>query len=112
MTTEPHEAIDLTEEEFKNYLRSVENAKRIRNTEEDKKKFDRLNRHLIRYNRIPERGNLNIYPIHYYNKNDNFEQTLVAVSLSFPNTQLPEHQASIPYQVNTVHSRLEGMDLN
>ena len=112
MTTEPHEAIDLTEEEFKNYLRSVENAKRIRNTEEDKKKFDRLNRHLIRYNRIPERGNLNIYPIHYYNKNENFEQTLVAVSLSFPNTQLPEHQASIPYQVNTVHSRLEGMDLN
>ena len=112
VTTEPHEAIDLTEEEFKNYLRSVENAKRIRNTEEDKKKFDRLNRHLIRYNRIPERGNLNIYPIHYYNKNDNFEQTLVAVSLSFPNTQLPEHQASIPYQVNTVHSRLEGMDLN
>ena len=104
--------MDLTEEEFKNYLKNIENAKRIYNTEEDKKKFERLNRGYIRYNRSPLRGSLNIYPIYYLNKEENLEETLIAISLSFPNTQLPEHQASIPYQVNSVHSRLEGMENN
>ena len=56
----------LTEEEFKNYLKNIENAKRIYNTEEDKKKFERLNRGYIRYNRSPLRGSLNIYPIKGY----------------------------------------------
>ena len=112
LSTEPIEAVDLTEEEFKNYLKNIENAKRIYNTEEDKKKFERLNRGYIRYNRSPLRGSLNIYPIYYLNKEENLEETLIAISLSFPNTQLPEHQASIPYQVNSVHSRLEGMENN
>ena len=53
-----------------------------------------------------------IYPIQYFNKSENYEETLIAISLSFPNTQLPEHQSSIPYQVNSVHSRLEGIENN
>ena len=114
VSTEPHEAVDLTQDEFKNYLSNISNAKRIYNAAEDEKKFERLNRGYIRYNRSPKRGNLNIYPIYYNNKDkdDNFEETLVAISLSFPNTQLPEHEASIPYQVNSVYSRYEDMENN
>ena len=110
LSTEPIEAVDLTQDEFKNYLKNIENAKRIYNTEEDKKKFERLNRGYIRYNRSPLRGSLNIYPIYYKNKEDNLDETLIAISLSFPNTQLPEHEASIPYQANSVYSRLEGIE--
>ena len=112
VSTEPHEAVDLTENEFKNYLSNINNAKRIYNATEDEKKFERLNRGYIRYNRSPLRGNLNIYPIYYSNKDkdNNIDEPLVAISLSFPNTQLPEHEASIPYQVNSVHSRLEGIE--
>ena len=106
LSTEPIEAVDLTQDEFKNYLKNIENAKIIYNTEEDKKKFERLNRGYIRYNRSPLRGSLNIYPIYYKNKEDNLDETLIAISLSFPNTQLPEHEASIPYQANSVYSRL------
>ena len=114
VSTEPHEAVDLTQDEFKNYLSNISNAKRIYNAAEDEKKFERLNRGYTRYNRSPKRGNLNIYPIYYNNKDkdDNFEETLVAISLSFPNTQLPEHEASIPYQVNSVYSRYEDMENN
>ena len=112
VSTEAHEAVDLTENEFKNYLKSVENAKRRYNSEEDAKKFERLNRGLIRLNRSCDRGNLNIYPIQYFNKTEKYEETLIAISLSFPSTQLPEHQSSIPYQVNSVHSRLEGIENN
>jgi len=100
----------LTEEEFNNYLKNIENAKRIYNSEEDTKKFERLNRGYIRYNRSHLRGSLNIYPIYYKDKENNSEVTLIAISLSFPNTQLPEHEASIPYQANSVYSRLEGLD--
>ena len=110
LSTEPIEAVDLTEEEFNNYLKNIENAKRIYNSEEDTKKFERLNRGYIRYNRSHLRGSLNIYPIYYKDKENNSEVTLIAISLSFPNTQLPEHEASIPYQANSVYSRLEGLD--
>ena len=110
VTTEAHEAVDLTNDEFKNYLNSIENAKRRYGSDEDTKKFDRLNRGLIRYNRSPQRGALNIYPIQYVDKETKKEEILIAVSLSFPYTQLQEHEASIPYQVNSVHSRLEGVE--
>ena len=110
VTTEAHEAVDLTNDEFKNYLSSIENAKRRYGSDEDTKKFDRLNRGLIRYNRSPQRGALNIYPIQYVDKETKKEEILIAVSLSFPYTQLQEHEASIPYQVNSVHSRLEGVE--
>ena len=100
----------MTNDEFKNYLSSIENAKRRYGSDEDTKKFDRLNRGLIRYNRSPQRGALNIYPIQYVDKETKKEEILIAVSLSFPYTQLQEHEASIPYQVNSVHSRLEGVE--
>ena len=110
VTTEDHEAVDLLEDEYEKYKNSFDNVKKTKNKEEDKRDLEKMNRGLIRFNRSKERGQLNIYPIHRNEKKEK-ENTalhpLFAISLSLPNTNLPSHQSSIPYQVNTIYRRKE-----
>ena len=122
ITTEKDEAVDLLEDELKEYYNSFENLKKTKNKEEDKKDIERMDRELIRFHRSERRGALNLYPIHgaitraAYNlikdkgKIDEENTTahpLVGISLSLPSSRLPSHQASVDYQVNTVYSRRE-----
>ena len=53
------------------------------------------------------RGSLNIYPINYFDKIDENPILVYAISISLPNTRLPEHESSIDYIVNPVYFREE-----
>ena len=64
ITREKDEAVDLLEDELKEYYNSLENLKKAKNKDEDKKDFERMDRELIRFHRSARRGLLNLYPIH------------------------------------------------
>jgi hypothetical protein len=122
ITREKDEAVDLLEEELKEYFKSLDNLKKTRNKEEDKRDFQRMDRELIRFHRSEKRGLLNLYPIHgaitkaafkKFNETGEIDKEhtaaypLVGVSLSLPTSRLPSHQTNVDYQVNPVYSRLE-----
>jgi len=105
VTNEIIEGIDLTKEEYDNYLNSYENYKKSKS--DNDKQIEKVSRNLIRFNRSEMRGSLNIYPLSYSDKITTNSILVYAVSISLPNTRLPEHMSSIDYQVNPVYSREE-----
>lgn len=104
VTNEALEGIDLTKEEYDNYLKSYENYKKSKSND---KQTEKVSRNYIRYNRSEMRGSLNIYPINYFDKIDENPILVYAISISLPNTRLPEHESSIDYRVNPVYFREE-----